>query len=242
MEFVYADELKTLFEVVGHFYDLRISGTIFRCRSSLDIFFKGTSYPSDILPDAVVVMMNPGSSRPLDRAYIPKVVHANEISGPWEKEIIPTRPDNAQYQIMRIMLLQGWKHVRVINLSDLRNGNSGAFSRVFEQASLLDKTNPHCITHPGRRSELRKSIKTKDDGPVIAAWGSVEVLRDSANCIIDIAGNLIGMKSDDSPWYAYASPYMKTHKTVWLRNIIREVENRNNGVSGNDSSLSDSGR
>jgi hypothetical protein len=232
VEFVYAGELKTIFDVFGHFYDLQISGTIFNCRSSLDIFSKEITNPTNALPDAVVVMMNPGSSRPLDKAYVPKVFNTEEISVSWGKETIPTRPDNAQYQIMRVMLLQRWKHVKVINLSDLRNGNSEAFSQAFENASLLDKTNPHCITHPSRRHELLESIKTKDNGPIIAAWGNVEVLRESANCFIHIARNLSGMRSNVSPWYTNASPYKKVHKMEWLRNIIKEVGKHNNRVHG----------
>lgn len=37
MDFMYANELKQLFSVCGHFYDLDIGGVIHKCRSVLEI-------------------------------------------------------------------------------------------------------------------------------------------------------------------------------------------------------------
>lgn len=62
MEFIYADTLKEKFDVLGHFYDLRIGHEIFKCRSSLEIVSKQNRKPSNEAADAVVIMMNPGSS------------------------------------------------------------------------------------------------------------------------------------------------------------------------------------
>lgn len=124
MEFIYASELKQKFSVYGHFYELEIDGTILKCRSVLEILTKSDNLETSATPCAVVVMMNPGSSRPVDTDYVPKRHTVCEISsGDWEKHLVPTKPDNAQYQIMRLMLLKGWKHLRVVNLSDLRNHN-----------------------------------------------------------------------------------------------------------------------
>ena len=135
MEFVYADELKRSFSVLGHFYDIEIAGKVFPCRSVLEIIYNAEETEASEVPDAVVIMMNPGSSRPLDMSYIPKCYSVSDVlGGGWSRELIPARPDNAQYQLMRLMLLKKWKHVRVLNLSDLRNGNSGNFSVDFEDA------------------------------------------------------------------------------------------------------------
>ena len=72
MNFIYADSLKLLFNVFGHFYDLKIRKKIFKCRSVLEIVSNNLEYSPNLLPDAVVIMMNPGSSRPLDKNYQPK--------------------------------------------------------------------------------------------------------------------------------------------------------------------------
>lgn len=222
MEFVYADELKTKFSVFGHFYDLEIGTRTFNCRSVLEIASKSIDDVARSIPCAVVVMMNPGSSEPLDGHYRPKRFTPDEImDGYWEKEIIPTQPDNAQYQIMRLMLLQEWEHVRVLNLSDLRNGNSGDFSMDFKEAAKLDLSCPHSLTHEGRHTELRESCSKSPI--VIAAWGSTEVLREAANYFLGIIGNVRGLPLDE-PWYRYPSPYKKEQKIDWLHKMHNELK------------------
>lgn len=224
MEFVYADTLKTKFDVFGHFYNLTIGQDVLHCRSSLDIVSKSIRNLANQAPDAVVVMMNPGSSVPLAKGYSPRQYSLDEIfSRNWEKEIVCARADNAQYQIMRLMTLNDWKYVKILNLSDLRNGNSGNFANEFKRAAAIDSSNPHCITHEGRRAELMSSLETKSNGLVIAAWGSIEVLRESASRMIAYQPVLTGIKLGD-PWFKYPRPYMKDQKLEWLMNMDAVVK------------------
>ena len=232
VEFIYADELKKLFNVYGHFYDLRIGDKEFKCRSVLEIVAKEIKAHTRHLPDAVFIMMNPGSSRPLDRNYKERIFDiATTHSGGCARDVIPTRPDNAQYQIMRVMLLEGWRFVRVLNLSDLRNGNSGNFSREFQKASEIDGSHPHSILHPERREEFCKYIET-NNGPIIAAWGDIGVLSKLAEEALDLLKNkiLTGIRlSEPSSSFRYPSPYKKTDKLKWLREIKTELEKCNEG-------------
>ncbi len=221
MEFIYADELKQKFSVYGHFYELEIRGAIFRCRSVLEIISNSESIEPSATPCAVVVMMNPGSSRPLDVGYVAKRHSVSEVtSNTWEKTLVSAMPDNAQYQVMRLMLLKGWKHVRVLNLSDLRNGNSGDFSGDFAEANELDSSDPHCITHSHRLQELQSSCAASP--LIIAAWGATEVLRKAAESFlskIEVRGLPL-----EYPWYRYPSPYRKDQKIEWLRSALEELE------------------
>lgn len=222
MEFIYADELKTKFSVYGHFYDLEIGGRIFNCRSVLEIVSKSADDLANSKPCAVVVMMNPGSSKPQNSKHIPQKFSPNEIrSSSWEKEVIPTKPDNAQYQIMRLMLLKDWKRVRVLNLSDLRNGNSGDFSIEYKNAETLDPTNPHSLIHKGRLAELKNYCS--ESSLTIAAWGSTEVLRESASSFLSKIRNVRGLPLEN-PWYRYPSPYKKDQKIDWLMSIHEELK------------------
>jgi len=237
MEFVYADELKTKFSVFGHFYDLEIGGELFNCRSVLEIISKSINEPARSLPHVVVVMMNPGSSRPLSNKYTPQKFLPSEImSKSWNKEIVPTRPDNAQYQIMRLMLLKGWKHARVLNLSDLRNGNSGEFSIEYKKAKKLDSSNPHSLIHKDRVAELKEYCS--DSAMVIAAWGSTEVLRDAAISFLYTIPNIHGLPLD-KPWYRYPSPYKKDQKMDWLKKMHEELKhNKSSNLTGEKDSPS----
>lgn len=221
MEFIYAGELKKKFSVYGHFYDIKIGDTIFKCRSVLEILSNLENIEVSATPCAVVVMMNPGSSRPVDDDYLPKQYSVCEVtSGVWEKDLIPTRPDNAQYQIMRLMLLKEWKHVRVLNLSDLRNGNSGNFSGDFAAASERDSSSPHSLTHSRRSQELERGCQ--DVPVVIAAWGVSEVLREAAESFLSKIS--VSGLSLDYPWYRYPSPYRKDQKIEWLKKAFEELE------------------
>lgn len=226
MEFIYAETLKEKFDVFAHFYNLCIRKKNFQCRSLLEIVSKEMPHKTKGLPDNVVIMMNPGSSRPLDKEYSPELYSADEIfSSKGKKEIISTRPDNAQYQIMRLMLLNDWKYVKVLNLSDLRNGNSGEFSKEFERAAAVDPSNPHCITHSRRRRELNEALEIKSGHPIIAAWGSVGILKTSANDMIKLIPDLTGLKLV-KPWYKYPSPYKKDQKLNWLTDMDALVKNK----------------
>ena len=128
--FIPADELKQNYGVFGHFYAVELaSKEVVECRSVLEIASKthAPKEPSELSmlrPDAVFVMMNPGSSRPLVEVNNPihaKAIHKLPIS------LVPTRPDTTQYQVMRLMHFRCWRHVRVLNLSDLRNPKSAEF-------------------------------------------------------------------------------------------------------------------
>ncbi len=223
MKFLYASELKQIYDVFGHFYDLKIGSTVFKCRSILEIVKKDIPVDSLKPIDAVVVMMNPGSSKPLDADYLPKTFSFGEICAPgWEKEIIPTRPDNAQYQIMRMMEFKGWEYVRVLNLSDLRNGNSGKFYDDFVRASKIDESNPHSIFHPKRKNELKKCLNLKPDAPVILGWGNESFLIPTAQTALKSFQGFttVGVSKNEIPFYfSYPSPYLKVQKLQWLNKI-----------------------
>jgi hypothetical protein len=219
MNFILPDELKKVYDVYGHFYNLKLSNSVLKCRSVLEI--KRKEKPTE-LPDIIVIMMNPGSSVPLDKSYEPKTFSKEEYLEIKVKEIIPTRPDNAQYQIMRLMETNNWDFVRILNLSDLRNGNSGKFQTEFRNSEKLDKTNPHCLTHIKRKEELADCIKSKSN-KIIAAWGNIAELNDSAKSILKMDAKIIGLRKGETPNFRYASPYMKTQKIEWLTEIQKEI-------------------
>lgn len=222
MQFIYADDLKRQFSVFGHFYDLEIKDQKFKCRSVLEIVSNSIETAADSRPCAVVMMMNPGSSKPTNSAYVPKKYAVSQItSGSWDKDIVPTRPDNAQYQIMRLMLLQDWKHVRILNLSDLRNGNSGQFSIEYQKASSLDPTNPHSLTNKLRQRELLDYCSQSKT--VIAAWGATEVLKGAAKEFLSQFPLVEGLPLEN-PWYRYPSPYKKDQKIGWLKSMNEKLK------------------
>jgi hypothetical protein len=71
VRFIPAPQLKDGFAVFGHFYSVQVAPKkVVECRSVLEIVEAAqtpttASVLSDRVPDAVFIMMNPGSSRPL---------------------------------------------------------------------------------------------------------------------------------------------------------------------------------
>lgn len=226
MKFIYANELKKKYQVYGYFYNLKINQSVFKCRSILEI---RTRINNCEIPDVVVIMMNPGASRPLNSDIELETFTAQEYINQKRKELVLTQPDPTQYQIMRLMELNNWNFVKVINLSDLRNGDSGKFQEEFNKAHNLDSSNPHCITNVRRQNELNEHFKSKCK-IIIAAWGSIPELQDSAETILDSNINIIGLQVGDSVNFRHPSPRLKEQKLDWLEKIQEEIiTNASNG-------------
>jgi len=231
MEFIYADELKKKFKAFGHFYNLVLDQETFPCRSMLEIISIDEDYPTQRLVDALVIMMNPGSSRPLDKNYNPQNYIINDMYlERWTKEIIPAYPDSTQYQIMRLMVNQNWRYVRIINLSDLQNGDIGDFFQNFSRSNLIDDSNPHSIFHTKRKIELAKYLIKKKDGLIILAWGSKKFLFQIAKKAICALDNypFVGLSNDISNLcFKHPNPRLTTQKLLWLNEIVFEIEKHN---------------
>ena len=130
----------------GKFYKLR--GYFFR--SYLDIHSLKSTLSE---PDLMVVMMNPGSSYPLD-----PVEHDSGV---------PTHPDNTQLQIVKVMKSCGFTHARVFNLSDFRTPKSDDLFKFI--TSIEASKIPHSIFSEERQLELKNLFS--NHAPVIYAWG-----------------------------------------------------------------------
>jgi hypothetical protein len=113
------------FAVYGHYYQARIGpelqAPLEALRSRLEIAPRAWSL-SDVdarEADLLVIMMNPGASKPLGTLW----------DGDAPSGLVAAQPDRTQYQIMRLLraaqaLGLGWRHARVFNLSDLRTPES----------------------------------------------------------------------------------------------------------------------
>ncbi len=123
------------FRCLGTFYDWREDRGDFAKRAVLEILqFDEADARVERPADAVVVMMNPGSSTPLPGHG------GREIDG----RLVPAKPDSVQRQVMRLMARVGWRHVRKsvqrrnpvtidrnVFLNDRRDSDSGRLHRLL---------------------------------------------------------------------------------------------------------------
>ena len=162
MEFLYAAELKRRFICYGHFYEMVLmNGEREKCRSVLEIINtsmlpENPSEISEMMPDAVVIMMNPGSSHPVDINHIDGEIAYPQSRASMRKDLVLTRPDNTQYQVMRVAVHKGWNHIRVLNLSDLRDPKSGSFLQKADSLAGIMGGHTHSI-FCGERTRMRES-------------------------------------------------------------------------------------
>jgi len=233
MEFLYAAELKKRFTCYGHFYELvMMDGERARCRSVLEIVDTSIPQetPSDISgmePDVVVIMMNPGSSHPRDIYHIDGEIEYPQDNGSMRKELVLTQPDNTQYQVMRVAVAQGWKHIRVLNLSDLRDPKSGSFLQKVDALAGIMGGHTHSIFCRERTAECAHSLRRKGNTPVMLGWGQDPGLIPLAGqCMKRIDGEPVcTVPSDVHPLLnSHPSPMLQSKKLQWLDSMIQALD------------------
>ncbi len=233
MEFLYAAELKKRFSCYGHFYEwVTMEGERAKCRSVLEMVDHSIrpDNPSDISeqePDVVVIMMNPGSSHPKEIYHVDAEIEYPRPNGSMRKELVLTQPDNTQYQIMRIAVAQGWKHIRVLNLSDLRDPKSGSFLQQAEGFSEIMGGHTHSLFCKERASECSHSLRRKGNTPILLGWGQILGLIPLAEqCMKYLDGEPIRtVPSEVHPLLnAHPSPMLQSKKLLWLDHMLQLLE------------------
>ena len=212
-----AADLKKEFAVFGHFYDRKFNDEIIPCREILEIIsLNNVPYDFQVLPqmqpELIVTMMNPGSSKPASNSYKPVVIcRPSDIAN--KRWIVEAKPDNAQYQIMRFMLINGWSHARILNLSDLRQAKSAVFIKTWPKFS-----ESHSIFSKSRKDSLTKLIGEPQQ--ILLAWSQEEALLPLAKMASKSVSTYktVGLSRGED-LYAYPSPLLQKHKEAWLEDI-----------------------
>jgi hypothetical protein len=207
-----AQALLERFEVFGRFYDRTLDGQRRALRSHLEIVERGArgAAPWRCAADLVAVMMNPGASRPL----------AAVGDDGWAAAV----PDRTQYQLMRLALVAqraGWplRHIRVLNLSDLRTPKSAELFQVLRSAA----DGRHSIFAASRRSELAVALGPRS--PVLRAWGMAAALVPLAQQAVAATASreVLGL-TDDGIRYRHPLPQRADLQARWLEDMTAQVE------------------
>jgi hypothetical protein len=193
-----------MFEIVGHFYEI----SSLKCRRYLDI--KRTNINLNH-PDVMVIMMNPGSSYPLDG------INNNQVAS-------RAHPDPTQDQIMAVMSNTGLNYARVLNLSDARQSSSGEFYKFLN--SKDGKTIPHSVFHESRDAELSSLFQC--NVPVIFGWGVNSNLETFARAAINRLSltEPFGINKCGVDWaYYHPLPRIYSKQIEWVNVITSQLTN-----------------
>ena len=172
------DRLLERYAVVGSFYQLKLRDemTKISCRNDLHIIDKAHQQENggNSKAQLLMIMMNPGKSRPLRQTTISEYGRIHAASTIQGTPYVDTLPDDTQYQVMKLMWNLNLKHARVINISDIRNTKSQHFALEVDEINAIDDI--HSIFCPERREELTEVIEQLDENAVIfKAWGKTIV-------------------------------------------------------------------
>ncbi len=229
--FIPAKDLKQQFQVFGHFYSVElVSGELVECRSVLEIatddcFASDHNELCTHRPDAVFIMMNPGSSKPL--VDVSQRIAADAIDR-LHVSLVPTRPDTTQYQVMRLMHFLQWRHVRVLNLSDLRCSKSPEFIRQFERLEAEAQFLSHSIFADDRTDELAIKLRRRQRAPVVLAWGVSDRLTPLADrCLARLPrrSRTAGLLEDGSvSRYRHPLPSLQKQQRQWINEMLQQFK------------------
>lgn len=140
------------------------------------------------------------------------------------RQLVETIPDTTQYQVMKVMAARGWRHARVLNLSDLRETKSANLFRHVQTLATLPRGDTHSIFSAARREELLGHIgPVEHSPPIILGWGRHKTLYPLAEqCLEALDGRrMVGVEAPDGPLaYAHPSPMMQKAKDAWIERIL----------------------
>ena len=224
-----ADDVKKRYGVYGHYYNFEFQYESYPCRSMLDMVDHDDTplIPTELVdrrPSALVVMMNPGSSRPVQDTYRPVTV--NSVSDiPVTRELVPAVPDTTQYQVLKIAMAMNWRHVRILNISDLRESKSTLF---FEKDLALrnhEDGDFHTLWSDNRTQE-RQALLGNNDIPILVGWRQSSCVLPLAKlCWSQISDrNPIGVRSSyTDPVFFHPSPMLQEKKNEWLIDVLNQL-------------------
>lgn len=195
--------MKNQFKVTGFYYE-KLG---FKFRKYLDIKKVDTDI---ITPDLAVIMMNPGSSRPV-----------NGIDNNTEESI--AIPDRTQDQIMKVMLNSNLQYARILNLSDLREAKSNVFyTRIIE---MENKGISHSVFDENRQDDFNQLWV--NNVPVIFGWGVNDHLKPLALKAIAACNtsNPYGILKHNTKWaYYHPLPQIYVKQQEWVNIITKQLK------------------
>lgn len=163
-------------------------------------------------PDLLVVMMNPGSSKPVDGRY-----EDNQVS--------EAKPDRTQMQIIRVMNNCGFDYCRILNLTDIQEAKSNALIEILSNPET--KELPHSIFDPRRKADF-DNLYPKN-ALTLLAWGVHHELGNLASRAIEKVGNenTVGLKKEKNDLaYYHPLPPSYYRQQQWVHDISEQMENQ----------------
>lgn len=220
MDYLKANVLNQIYLTEGAFYQIELEGKSYSCRVLARICKRGSNAN---IADALVVMVNPGSSQPTDQEYVIPPYNKNLMEIP----MVEANSDQTQHQLMRLMEARGWDMIYIINLSDLIDGNLASFQEILKTFSTHEN-NEHSIFSPNRREQIKHLFS--DDTIIIAGWGVQPFKKEemqNALKFFEKYGKVFGLRHQTYPYYLHPKPALIEKQILWLENMNNLLDSEN---------------
>lgn len=210
-----ASEAKSWLQLPYEFRGLFYKSGEQKCRRLLEI--REIGYKGE--PDLMVIMMNPGGSKPKDEQYVYREYKRDNFTA--------TYPDDTQWEVIDFMRdtklkdKKPYKYARILNLSDICNPNS---------VILKKKTVDACPNYANACQDIHTYFNK--DADVLLAWGCNNIFKFIIDDILykkrlfnDLKGTFYGFLHAENA-YQFLHPLAKKKDTfangkvyTWLEGV-----------------------
>lgn len=204
--------------VYGYFYNRIINNITINCRNILILSKAKINAVTTLPADALIVMMNPGDSQPIDQTKIKLIDSTDDLFNDFTN-IFEAIADKTQDVIIELMNRMNYDSVIIINLSDIRNKDSNEFIKSINNINFDDTGSEHSIFDNSREKELNFILDRCKNKPIIVATGVDYKLRFlTAQAMSRLPEhNIIGYKAQER----YYHPSRMKNK--WIEKIIKQL-------------------
>jgi hypothetical protein len=218
-EYFRLQEMTVKVEFKGHYYKKEDS----KFRNILEVSVEDT--PKDSPFELIVIMINPGGSKPLSNDS------SNWGDSPSLYHGVSCKPDDTQHQIVKLMELKNWKKAVVLNLFDKCNVNSPEIIEHYTGSKNKREHLKESVFHEDRRTELESIFKlAADNAPILIGWGVSEKLSKIKasifnNVLVPTGRQIVGWKTKDFQFY---HPWPRKRDDIrdeWPSVIFEQLKN-----------------
>ncbi len=204
--------------VKGHFYYNMQSSQILPSRSVLTITDVNVEYSTQNTFDLLVVMMNPGKSKPKcsKRWFEHSIADLSKLT-----EAVP---DATQYQIMKVMSKVKLHNALILNISDICETESNTFCKNVNELEYSNVGTSHSVFSPERGEELNSYLSKLSGSAVVIASGVDYILMFFTKQMLDkMKGyNLISSRHENGLFY-HPLPRFEYQREEWVSTIVGKL-------------------
>ncbi len=207
--------------VYGYFYNRIVNDITLNCRNVLILSNSKIANISEFKSDALIVMMNPGNSEPIDQTQVKFIDSIDDLFYDFNN-VFKAIPDKTQDVIIELMNKMNYNNTIIINLSDIRNKDSKEFIKQIDKTNFNGTGSEHSIFDSSRKNELNFILDKCKNKPIIVATGVDYKLR-----FIEKQA-MSRLPKDNIVGYTEKGRYYHPSriKNKWIKEIITQLQSQ----------------